>query len=294
MRDDGANNEVAQTQFWSLDLQHELATNTLLDVSYSGAHSIHLYDLENINMIGAAQEYLGAPLITDPACPYTNPTTGDNVCYTRPNSQYAAINLRGSGGISSYNALNVKFQTQNLHDTGLSLVANYTYAHSLDDLSTTFSDDLAQGSLGYTNFLDPKLDYGSSDFDVRHRIVISPIWQTPWFKDGSGWQRQALGGWTVASVFTARSGIPFSIYDESYLINFYSIPRLTPATPITQYHTGTPVPVPGSPNHVYRVEHSGSGRHRSAQSDAGYLRLRALPGRHDRKKRLPRARCLER
>jgi len=248
LRDDGSNNEVAQTQFWSLDLQHELATNTLIDVSYSGAHGVHLYDLENINMIGAAQEYLGAPLIVDPACPYTNPTTGDNACYTRPNSQYAAINLRGSGGISSYNGLNVKFQTQNLHNTGLTLVANYTYSHSLDDLSTTFSDDLAQGSLGYTNFTDPKLDYGSSDFDVRHRVVISPIWQTPWFRDGKSWQRQALGGWTISSVFTARTGIPFSIYDESYLINFYSIPRLTPATPITQFHTGTPVPVPGSPN----------------------------------------------
>jgi len=247
LRDDGANNEVAQTQFWSLDLQHELATNTLVDVSYSGAHGVHLYDLENINMIGAAQEYLGAPLLTgtDPVsgttCPYSNPVTGDPTCYTRPNSQYAAINLRGSNGISSYNALNVKFQAEDLHHTGLTLVANYTYAHSLDDLSTTFSDDLAQGSLGYTNFTDPKLDYGSSDFDVRHRIVISPIWELPWYKNGTGWQREALGGWTVASVFTAHTGIPFSIYDESYLINYYSVPRLTPVTPITQYNVGKAV-----------------------------------------------------
>jgi hypothetical protein len=61
---------------------------------------------------------------------------------------------------------------------------------------------------------------------------------------------QALGGWNISGIFTARTGIPFSIYDTSYLINFYVIPRLTPATPITQYHTGTPVQVlsngPGS------------------------------------------------
>lgn len=254
LRDDGVNNEVAQTQFWSMDLQHQLAQNTVFDISYSGAHGVHLYDLTNINMIGAAQEYLGAPLLTgtDPVsgttCPYSNPVTSVPTCYTRPNSQYAAINLRGSNGISSYNALNLKLQAQNVHHTGVTLVANYTYAHSLDDLSTTFSDDLAQGSLGYTNFADPKLDYGNSDFDVRHRIVLSPIWETPWFKSGAGWERQTLGGWTIASIFTAHTGIPFSIYDESYLINFYGIPRLTPATPITQFHTGTPVPVPGSPN----------------------------------------------
>jgi len=71
--------------------------------------------------------------------------------------------------------------------------------------------------------------------------VISPIWQTPWYNSGRGFLSQALGGWTVSSIFTARSGIPFSIFDESYLLNFYVYPRLTPATPITQFHTGTPV-----------------------------------------------------
>jgi hypothetical protein len=254
LRDDDSNINVAQTQFWSLALQRELAPNALFEVSYSGARGLHLYDLNNVNLIGAAQEYLGAPLLTgtDPisgtTCPYTNPVTSVPTCYTRPNSQYAAINLRGSFADSSYNALNVKFQTQNLYHTGLTLIANYTYAHSLDDLSATFSDDLAQGSLGFTNFLDPHLDWGNSDFDVRHRIVISPIWETPWFKSGNGFEREALGGWTVSSIFTAHTGIPFSIYDESYVLNGYAIPRLTPATPITAYHTGTPVPVAGQAN----------------------------------------------
>jgi len=270
LRDDQANIGVAQTQFWSLDLQRQIATNTIVDISYSGARGEHLYDLNNINPIGAAQEYLGAPLVTtfydptaptSPQCPYVDPgataaltpaqlANNDvvNGCYTRPNSQYAAINQRGSGGDSRYDALNIAFKTQNLHHTGLSLVSNYTYSHSLDDLSATFSDDLAQGSLGYTNITDPRLDYGNSDFDERHRIVISPIWETPWFKSDRGWKGQVAGGWTIASVFTAHTGIPFSIYDESYLVNFYMIPRLTPSSPITQYHTGTPEAIPGEPN----------------------------------------------
>jgi len=270
LRDDQANINVAQTQFWSLALQRQVAANALLEISYSGAHGVHLYDINNINLAGAAQEYLGAPFVTtfydpsaptSPQCPYADPgataaltqaqlMNGDvvNGCYTRPNSQYTNINQRGSGGSSAYDALNVKFQTQNLYHTGLTLVTNYTFAHSLDDLSTTFSDDLTQGSFGYTSYLNPKLDWGNSDFDVRHRIVISPIWETPWFKNGSGWERQALGGWTIASIFTAHTGIPFSIYDESYDLNGYTVPRLTPATPITDYHTGTPVPVTGEAN----------------------------------------------
>jgi hypothetical protein len=244
---------VAQTQFWSLAVQRQVTQNTLVEASYSGARGNHLYDLANVNLIGASQEYLGVPLITDPACPYTNPATGASACYTRPNSQYAAINERGSFGESFYSALNLKFQTQDIRHTGLTLVTNYTWAHSTDDLSTTFSNDLSQGSLGYTDFADPKLDWGNSDFDIGQRIVISPIWETPWFKTGKGFETQALGGWIISSIFTAHTGIPFSIYDTSYILNSgYIAPRLTPATPITDYHTGTPVPS-GSPNQFFAL-----------------------------------------
>jgi len=247
LRDDDAHINVAQTQAWDLSLQHQLTHDTVVEADYSGAHGVHLYDINNVNPIGAAQEYLGAAAVVDPACPYANPLTNVATCYTRPNSAYAAINDRGSYGSSSYNALNLKFQTQNLKHTGLTVVTNYTYAHSLDDLSSTFSESETAGSLGYTDFLDPKLDWGSSDYDVTHRISFSPIWQTPWFKSGRGFEPEVLGGWTISSIFTARTGIPFSIYDESYLLNFYMIPRLTPATPITQFHTGTPVSA-GQPN----------------------------------------------
>jgi hypothetical protein len=243
LRDDDAHINVAQTQFWSLAVQRQLAGNTILEVSYSGAHGVHLYDLNNINLIGAGQAYLGQPLVTNPACPYTNPTTGASECYTRLNSAYTNINDRGSNGESAYEALNVKFQAQNLHKTGLTLITNYTWSHSLDDLSSTFANSETAASLGYTDYLKPTLDWGSSDFDIRHRIVISPIWQTPWFKSGHSIESEVLGGWTVSSIFTARSGTPFSVYDESYLLNYYVIPRLTPATPITQLHTDAPVNV---------------------------------------------------
>ncbi|MGH9642933.1 MAG: TonB-dependent receptor domain-containing protein [Terriglobales bacterium] len=177
------NIKTAQTQFWSLDLQREVARNTIVEVGYSGGHGVHLYDIENINQLGAGQFYLGDSLTPAgfPDCTATSP------CYTRPNQQYAAINMRGSMGTSSYHALNVRFQTQNILTSGVSLVANYTWSHSLDDGSSTFGDSLqggsgAIGSLGYTDLLNPKLDWGNSDFDVKHRIVVSPIWETPWYK----------------------------------------------------------------------------------------------------------------
>jgi len=255
LRAPNPNINTAQTQFWSLALQREIAPNTLVELDYSGAHGVHLYDLANYNLVGAANFYLGenpeSKACAGEGTP-TDPETDLPICLVEPNQQYTGINVRGSRGSSAYDALNVKFQTQDLHHTGLSLVANYTWAHALDDLSSTFGDDAQGGSgyigtLGYTNVLDPLLDWGNSNYDIRHRIVISPIWALPWYKNGSGWQRQALGGWTISSIFTAHTGIPFTVYDQSNIFNSsYIYNRLTPANPITSYHTGAPVPT-GAP-----------------------------------------------
>jgi hypothetical protein len=254
LRDDDANINVAQTQFWSLALERQLASNTIVALSYSGAHGVHLYDIYAGNPLGGGQAYFGDPLVTGSnaagteTCPYPNLVTGVPTCYTRPNQQYTNINVRDSAGTSSYNALNLKFQSQDLHHTGLSLIANYTWAHSLDDLSDTFSADAqgasyAIGNLGYTDPLDPRLDWGSSDFDIRHRLVLSPIWQTPWFKSGRGFRTEALGGWNISGIFTARTGTPFSVFDYTYDLNGLIVPRLVPSTPITQFQTGTPINV---------------------------------------------------
>lgn len=244
------NIRTAQTQFWSLALQRQLGRSSVLELAYNGAHGVHLYDLNNVNNVGMAQVFMGAPLVTtpDPAtgapCPYANLATGAAECLTRPNQQYAAINERGSSGTSAYQGFNLKFQTQNLHSTGLALVANYTWAHSLDDISSTFSDSIqggsgpGYGSLGYTSVVNPKLDWGSSDYDVRNRLVISPIWTTPWFKGERG-LGEALGGWTLTGIFTGRTGVPFSMFDVDNEEFYYTLPRLTPSTPITNYHVSS-------------------------------------------------------
>jgi len=244
---------VAQTQFWSLAVEHKLARNTLVAVEYSGAHGVHLYDILVGNPAGGAQEFFGAPFYTgtDPtdtapgdnnACSsYTDPATGVPACYSRPNSSYAGVNVRGSNGESSYNSLNLKFQTENLHNTGLSLVSNFTWSHTLDDLSQTFAADSNPDNLGYLDPLNPKLDWGSADYNVGKRLVVAPIWETPWFKSGKG-LGEALGGWTATGILTARTGVPFTAYDNTYNIGQYSgVPRILPSAPITSHKaTGGP------------------------------------------------------
>jgi hypothetical protein len=249
------NIEVAQTQFWSLAVQHELAPGTLVEVAYVGAKGSHLYDLANVNEQGAGQVFLGDPNAIGPNCvgsglynintkraliaageSTSEAGLNSSECLTRPNAQYANMNMRGSAAGSFYSGLNLRVQMQNLHRTGLSVTGNYTWSHTLDELSSTFGDSLQGGSgyigsLGYTSLADPGLDWGSADFDVRQRLTLAPIWQTPWFKQGTVIERQALGGWTLSGIYTARGGVPFSVFDGSEEETLVTFPRLEPATP---------------------------------------------------------------
>ncbi|MFZ0301914.1 MAG: carboxypeptidase regulatory-like domain-containing protein [Terracidiphilus sp.] len=249
------NIEVAQTQFWSLAVQHQLAPGTLVEIAYVGAKGSHLYDLANVNEQGAGQVYLGDPNAIGANCvgsglynintynalvaggeSTTEAGLNASECLTRPNPQYTNVNMRGSAAGSFYSGLNLRLQMQNLHRTGLSLTGNYTWSHALDELSSTFGDSLQGGSgyigsLGYTSLGDPGLDWGSADYDIRQRLAVAPIWQTPWFKQGNEIERQAFGGWALSGIFTARGGVPFSVFDYSEDETFYTVPRLEPATP---------------------------------------------------------------
>jgi hypothetical protein len=249
------NIQVAQTQFWSLAVGHQLAPGALVEIAYVGAKGSHLYDLANVNEQGAGQVYLGDPNAIGASCVGSGlynintyrsliaggESSGDaglnaSECLTRPNAQYTNVNMRGSAAASFYSGLNLRLQMQNLHRTGLSMTGNYTWSHALDELSSTFGDSLQGGSgyigsLGYTSLADPGLDWGSADYDIRQRLTVAPIWQMPWFKQGTGIERRALGGWSLSGIYTARGGVPFSVFDASEDETDYTIPRLEPATP---------------------------------------------------------------
>ena len=234
--------QTGQTQFVSLAVERQVARNTVASIEYAGAHGIHLYDIAASNPAGGAQFFLGVPF--------------DGTDYTRPNNQFASINTRGSNGSSHYSALNLRLQTTNYHNSGLSVTANYTWAHSTDDLSSTFSDSTQGasngiGNLGYLSPTNPRLDWGSSDFDVRHRIIVAPIWEIPWLKSGRDWKHQVAGGWTLVGVFTARTGVPFSVFDTTNSVNAasgYGIPRYVPSSIIPQSVANTSRAVQQSPN----------------------------------------------
>jgi Carboxypeptidase regulatory-like domain len=245
LRNVSQNIRTAQTQFWSLALEQQLAGSTTVSLQYTGSRGLHLYDIKNYNGAGSGNTLLGDPLL-DPGGSGLNGAT-------RLNPQFSNINNRGSNGDSYYHGMNIKVESRNLHHTGLSFVANYTLAHETDDLSSTFSASNNEFSLGYTNPFNPALDHGNGDFDIRQRLVFAPIYRTPSLQNRL--LNEALGGWQVTGIYTVRTGTPFTYFDTTNNYSGYNVARYTPTGGVVPKHTYKSIPGGTAPSgaNVYTI-----------------------------------------
>ena len=192
----------------SASLEHQFGNSMHLELDYSGSIGENLYDISYMNFPGQGNYYLGIPCTAGDTL-----TGGPNPCDAVLNTQYGLINRRGAGGHSAYNAMNVRYDIQNIKNSGLTLRLNYTWSHAMDDLSDSFSSSTNNFDLGYTDLVHPMVDYGNSYFDNRHRIAVSAIYAPPFAHGLRGPARAILDGWEFAPVFTARTGAPYTIYD---------------------------------------------------------------------------------
>jgi outer membrane receptor protein involved in Fe transport len=224
--------KTAYAHTMSLTLERQIGSNVLASLGYSGSRGENLYDISHDNINGYGTEYLGTPCSALP-------------CLSRLNTQYGAINLRSDNGNSAYNALIGQLTFKDVAHSGVTLQANYTWSHAMDDLSSAFSDGVeADYQLGYMDPFHPKLDWGSSDFDATHRVAISAVWAIPLLK-GNSLVDKVLGGWELAPIFTASTGNPFTIYDCTNAYSYCPRAQQVSATPPMGV---TNVPTPGVPD----------------------------------------------
>jgi hypothetical protein len=90
---------------------------------------------------------------------------------------------------------------------GLQFQASYTLADSRDDGQGSSATPTGSSPLDPYNIA---LDRGPSNFDIRHRVVSSIVWQPEYFNSASGMTHALLTGWTIAPIFTAASGLPLN------------------------------------------------------------------------------------
>jgi len=133
-------------------------------------------------------------------------------------SQFATNAFVTNKGSSSYDGMLLSLRKR--FSKGFQFDANYTWSHSVDNQSTVANVTTAGGLI--CDATDLRVCRGNSDFDIRHLVNVNGIWELPIGRgrmiggDAPGWVNAIIGGWEVSGIFTARSGLPFSLATASW------------------------------------------------------------------------------
>src|SRR5260370_35598723 len=105
-------------------------------------------------------------------------------------------------------------KAQKNYSKGLSCILAYTWAKSIDN-APGYARRSQASSGTPQNSLDLRGERGLSDFNMAHRIVISPVYELPFGKGRPylthGIAGELAGGWQLSGIFTLDTGRPFTI-----------------------------------------------------------------------------------
>ncbi|MGB7355322.1 MAG: TonB-dependent receptor [Acidobacteriaceae bacterium] len=136
--------------------------------------------------------------------------------FQRPLDQrFGNVNEFRTDASSNYAGLQTVYSQQ---WRGLTLRANYTLSHCLDEVSN--GGLLAFSTQGLLSPLPGELQrqYASCDYDVRHNVTAFGMVQVP-FHSRHRLLRPIFGGWSFSETAILHSGLPFSVLSEPYIAN---------------------------------------------------------------------------
>ncbi|MFP5235347.1 MAG: carboxypeptidase regulatory-like domain-containing protein [Acidobacteriota bacterium] len=219
-----SNYSVPYAYNFNLNVQRALGPSRVVQIGYVGSLGRRLatwYEGDAITPAGHAA------CLADPMCvanrssihllfpqytaqPATVPGNPFGLPFGTP--YYISVGEQNTGGISNYNALEASLIQAPTR--GLQFTLAYTYGHALDDGS---GYENAVGRQGRVRNFVPGfewLNYGSSDFDARHRVSASYVYNLPTSSAirAHAVLRSAMQGWQIAGVTVLQSGFPLEIY----------------------------------------------------------------------------------
>jgi carboxypeptidase family protein len=148
--------------------------------------------------------FLGLPDGTTELATYENGNVDLRVPFVGLSSQAESYT---AAGISAYNALQTHVEKHLSH--GLQFGFSYTFSHATDE----------QSALGLffngNNPLNLRSAYGLSDFDRKHVINFTYLYEFPKFFGLTSLKGRLADGWAIQGLGIIQSGQPYSIIDFS-------------------------------------------------------------------------------
>jgi Carboxypeptidase regulatory-like domain/TonB dependent receptor len=224
-------NKLPYSEHYELSIQRQLASSTVVTVSYVGNQAHKLIAAVEANPADQAlclmlsdQNTLG-PNSAPPCGPFSetppfsvNVVNGQSIGTTTPwvtSSGQVISSVRPLGPLfdtnpygatvahSSYNSL----QASARYQTGsLSFLAGYTWSKCLDN---------ASGLQESIYPFDPSRSIALCSFDVTHNFVFSYNWILPFERlVSSTWGKRILGGWSLSGITNFATGLPISLSED--------------------------------------------------------------------------------
>jgi outer membrane receptor protein involved in Fe transport len=195
------------TQQWNLTIQRQIGDSTAFEIGYLGSGGNHQTRPLDINA-PTPDEILAASRGIAGCDPALNASNNPNNCINlaRPFRGYTSITDRQTTATFRYNALISSLRIQQVH--GITAQLSYTWSKNMTD-STNDRDAIDLPQIR-TN-LD--LERAVSRFDRTHVFKASYVYELPQPKTGfmaGPVMRQFFGGWEIAGITTAMTGLPLN------------------------------------------------------------------------------------
>jgi hypothetical protein len=168
---------------WTLNVQRQFGAGFVAQVGYTGSEAHKLAGGTNVN-----QAY---------------PGDGD-VNARRPYPGFSNITVRGPRVSSNYHAL--VGQLERRFNNGFNILASYTYGHSIDNGSGGGD----QNDPGVQDARNLSAQRASSNFDVKHRFVLSGVYEMPFGKK-PGRLGALIRDWQISGIYSHQTGQPFTV-----------------------------------------------------------------------------------
>lgn len=180
---------------WNGSVEQGIGYNTILRLSYTGSHTTQLIQSPDLNQVPANTLGYNA-YVAQNGVPFPN---------------FNAVLTRSNGPSAKYNALTAEVERR--YQKGLTLDANYTWAHDLSNaLGAVPSTLTAENGATTLNRFNLHADYGNVIFVRRNRFVGTFQYDLPFGRGqrfGGNLNQAAnlvLGGWGVAGIQLWQSG----------------------------------------------------------------------------------------
>jgi hypothetical protein len=206
------NYQLARTQQYSFNVEAKVG-GAALTLGYLGVHGDHLTRSRDVNL--APMQQLTGTLcatVSTTACDSPQPFAYFRRNAARPLTAFNRVTLVDSQADSTYNAFFVQLTRR--YAKSFQIQTSYTVAKVIDtapDATAVLPNNGGDDAKIVWDTLNPRLDKGLGDADIRHRFVFSGVWDINYLdRSGNVAVRYLLGGWQLSTIAQAQSGRVFS------------------------------------------------------------------------------------